>query len=371
MRSEARLLVVLAMALSALGGLARAAERSDARTAGERAARASAAKPDPDPPVPSIPKDARYTIYCATFAGPDHAQKARNARQQMLATSEKLRDWYIVLGNGQSTLYYGYYSEVREEIDRKEGLRAQNDRRAVASLRAPNGELLFPSALLVSLDSADPAAPPEWNLENARGYYTLQIAVYKDHPQRKEFAVAAVREARAAGHQAYFYHGPTASSVCIGVFPKDAVRTMEEVKLDNPNEVPMILPPGVNPPRETSTLPDGKTVRFISPKFEVLDPALMELMKKFPTHSVNGVEARVVKDKQGRTQQIVEPSRIVKVPRPSTDAVAGSPAASDGAAVAGPIPPPVPAPAGADPASSKLRVRPEKQQGGKLRSLDD
>ena len=68
------------------------------------------------------------------------------------------------------------------------------------------------SSLIVPIDSPDPVAPPEWNLANAKGYWSLQIAAYKDSPKRKEAAVEAVREARKNGVEAYYYHGETTSS---------------------------------------------------------------------------------------------------------------------------------------------------------------
>ena len=79
-----------------------------------------------------------------------------------------------------------------------------------------NGTRLFPAVILTKLDTPDPSSPPEWDLTRAAGAYSLQIAVFKDSPERRAAAVEAVRAARAGGYDAYYYHGPTASSVCIG-----------------------------------------------------------------------------------------------------------------------------------------------------------
>src|SRR5882672_5825913 len=48
----------------------------------------------PSDPLPSIPKDAEWTILCATFSGPDHAATACSARTNLI-NQTKMRDWYI------------------------------------------------------------------------------------------------------------------------------------------------------------------------------------------------------------------------------------------------------------------------------------
>src|SRR5437660_149199 len=62
-----------------------------------------------DMPVP--PKDALYTIYCQVLAGPDHIERARQLRQA-LRVSTSLKDWYLIHGADQSTLYYGFYRTI-------------------------------------------------------------------------------------------------------------------------------------------------------------------------------------------------------------------------------------------------------------------
>src|SRR5215208_2762827 len=175
-------------------------------------------------PLPTIPKDAEWTILCATFSGPDHASQARAARSNLI-NQTKMRDWYIIHGQGQTTLYYGFYRSINDPKDAKETARAQNDRKTIAALSDPaSGARLFPAVILTKLDTPDPSSPPEWDLTRAQGMYSLQIAVYKDSPDRRAAAVDVVRAARTQGYDAYYYHGPTSSSVCIGAWPESAVR---------------------------------------------------------------------------------------------------------------------------------------------------
>jgi hypothetical protein len=283
----------------------------NANAAGARGSQ-STAKANSSPGL-NIPKDARFTVFCGTFGGPGHIQQAKGMKER-LAAQTGMRDWYTVQGEGQTTLYYGFYRAVNEQVDAKEGTRAQNDRKRIASMTGANGGRLFNSVLLVALDEADPSSPAEWNLENAKGHWTIQIAVYKDHPQRKQYAVDAVRTARGQGYEAYYYHGPTASSVCIGVWPATAAKTDEEIRMTDPNTVPLIAPGSV-PVREGIMTPDGRPIHVVRPKTEVLDESLAATLRAFPNHYVNGATQQVRDPQTGQVRTVVEPSLLVRVPQ--------------------------------------------------------
>ncbi|HSV15035.1 MAG TPA: hypothetical protein VLI90_12320, partial [Tepidisphaeraceae bacterium] len=79
-----------------------------------------------DMPVP--PKDALYTIYCQILSGPDHIERSRQLRLA-LRNSTSLKDWYLIHGADQSTLYYGFYRTIdpRDSKDADEGKRAIHD----------------------------------------------------------------------------------------------------------------------------------------------------------------------------------------------------------------------------------------------------
>lgn len=314
----------------------------------------------------AIPKDARFTVFCGTFSGPQHIQQAKAMRQQLVEKSG-MQDWYVVQGQGQTTLYYGFYRAVNEQIDAKEGVRAQNDRKRIAAMTGTNGGRLFNGVLLVALDEADPSSPAEWNLENAKGQWTIQIAVYKDHPQRKQYAVDAVRTARSQGYEAYYYHGPTASSVCIGAWPASAVKADDEIRMTDPNAVPLIAPGSV-PVKEGIMTPDGRPIRVMRTQTQVLDESLLATMRAFPNHSVNGVAGQQVRDPNtGQVRTVMDRSLLVRVPQQRV-MVAGPGVNGEAAFGGAPGEANVEQQAGPDPLRAVLPGK--TQQGGRLRSLE-
>lgn len=316
------------------------------------------------PVVPNIPKDARWTISCTAFDGPDHAVRARAIRDQLILTSG-LRDWYLLQGDRQTTLYYGYYRSIRDDTDAKEIARAQADRKAIAQLtNRANGERFFSSPVFVTLDSADPAAPPEWNLANVDGDYSLQVGVYKDSPTRKEAAVEAVRAARALGYEAYYYHGQTSSSVCIGVWPASAFKQQNDFKAKNPNAVLLASPGQIPLPQGEIMTNDGKPIESMQAKIDILDEKLRATLQAFPNHAINGEVSQPMKNP--RTGQIRTSSRspfLVRIPH--GQAVA-HPVAGNAEVVPGPIVSPAQSPTVHPPV-----VPAPQPKGGKLRSIED
>jgi hypothetical protein len=329
-------------------------------------ASASFAQPQPAdaPVIPNIPKDARWTISCAPIDGPDHAARARVFRDQLIQASG-LHDWYLLQGDRQTTLYYGYYRAIHDDKDPTESARAQADRKAISQLtNRSNGERLFSSVVFVTLEGADPAAPPEWNLANVDGDYSLQVGVYKDSPIRKERAVQAVREARALGYDAYYYHGPTSSSVCIGVWPASAFKQQNDFKAKNPNGVLLAAPGQLPLPEGELMTNDGKPIDVMQAKIDILDEKLRATLRAFPNHSINGEDAQAMKNP--RTGQVHVKTRspfLVRIPRGQSVA---RPVAGNADVIPGPIASPAQAPTIHPP------VAPAQQpKGGKLRSIED
>ena len=315
-------------------------------------------------PPPLIPKDARYTISCAAIAGPGHLARAKSIRQQLIA-STGLRDFYIVQGESQTTLYYGYYRTVRPEEDRRESERAHGDLHAVAQLTDKNsGVKLFSTPLLVELELADPVAPPEWSLKNAKGYWSLQIAAFRDDPARKEKAIEAVRDARAQGYEAYYFHGPAISSVCIGAWPRDAVIEPPPVKSksSDPNDVVVVAPGMIRAPDGVFDTSDGRRLTVSQPKLQIIHPGLIEMMKKFPTHADNGIEGKQIRTKDGVIKEKTQPSFVVVIPSAENLATRGENSSTAAGNLA-----PTPGP-DSDP-WRQLRGNPQQPAGGKLRSI--
>lgn len=287
-------------------------------------------------PLPTIPAGARYTLFCDAFSGPDHVQRAAEIKK-LLTTHSKLKDWYVIHQEGQSSLYHGYYREfdVRVEGDaasKKDAARAQRDRETLEMIPNPNAtnRKLFPRSMFVPLDAPDPTAPPEWNLTNAPGYWTVQIAAYTG-PDRKQAAVESVRGARQMNVPAFYYHGETVSSVCIGNWPDSAVKRQQAANAEAVEGQDIVvnvsdeeLPDSVKGRVGT----DGRPLRVLQPKLEILDGSLKATLAQYPDHATDGaVDMRQGIDKAtGRKVMVPRRSLLVTIPRDAKALAGGLPA---------------------------------------------
>lgn len=296
------------------------------RTAiGDKPSVAGSVSARPTIPMPIPPAGAQWTVYCATYSGAGHVLRAQQMREMLLQNSG-LRDWYIVVADDHSTLYYGFYKAIEEEVDRREAARAKADHRKIQGLldlatRRP----LFRGSFLVSLETDNPPAPPEWDLRNAKGYWSLEIAAYKDSPERKQYAVDAVKEFRARGIEAYYYHGPVISSVCIGAWAEDAVKRQEagSARTIDPTQTILVtdgslpVPPDLRDAR-------GNPIKVMQPVIEVLDPTMKKAMEDYPRHAVNGFEQkRRIRNARNEIVERYDPSFLVLIPQDEKAAGAG------------------------------------------------
>ena len=155
-----------------------------------------------------IPKDAIWTIYCRSFAGPMRIQQAKVVKDQVTKSSG-MKQWHVIHLNDESTLYYGYYRAVSLDSDesglRKDAQRAQEDLKKIKAIQDAEQNPVFPLVGFVALPNPGSEGPPEWDLHNlpADRYWTLYVGVYKDNPDRKKAAVEAVRVLRNEGKEAY------------------------------------------------------------------------------------------------------------------------------------------------------------------------
>jgi hypothetical protein len=279
--------------------------------------------------TPSIPAEARWTLYCLSVPGPLHVEKANHLKEQMIKNSG-MRDWYVIHSDQESTLNFGYYRSLNDPAD-SDSRRAREDRTKISEWKDAAGDFPFRGCMFVPIDSSDPPAPPEWNLLNkdkdkadddpARAYWTLEIAAYVDSPRRKEMAVESVREARAQGVEAYFFHGPSISSVCIGAWPRDALKRQEQgvghTETNNP-DMPLVVLPYQLPKQMTDQASAIKDAKVLQLKPEIVDPTLLEAMRKYPDHFVNGNRRVIGKYKDPNTGQLAkqyEDSFIAEIPR--------------------------------------------------------
>lgn len=266
--------------------------------------------------IPLAPKDARWTIYCATVADESHVETSRGLKAALIKRTD-LHEWYIMHEATRSRLYYGFYRSIDDPADAKESARAQADRKKIDQLVDGGGERPFRACQFVQLSAPDPESPPEWNLVNAPPdrMWTLEIGAYKDHPDRKKAAVEAVRAAREAGEEAYYYHGDTVSSVCIGAWPEAAV--VEERTDPDPQARKngrgdiMVLPPGVKAGRVRDK--NGRPVSAVSVQLVAVDEGLKNKIEQYPNMGVNG--QFITYNVRGKTW--LQGTLIKPIPRPS------------------------------------------------------
>jgi hypothetical protein len=318
----------------------------------------------------NIPKDAQWTILCRSVTGIDHVGRARQWKEALQKTPG-LKDWYLVHKEDESLIYYGYYRSFNDPKDAKETARAQRDRKQIDALTDSMGNRPFSRAIFVALSAPDPGGPPEWNLVNATGHWSLQVAAYKDHPDRKAAAVEAVRAAREMGVDAYYHHGETTSSVCVGAWPRGAVTETvdsggEQAK---PDDAIFVLPTGVAPEKLPDHMvkvgPDGERARAVTNRITVHDAGLAAAMKQYPHHAVNGTVMvnRHHDPKTGKVKEVLDPSFLIEIPH-------GQPSAlDDGSALTGGTA--SPADPGTSDAAPATPVAPQRQQpgAGRLRSI--
>jgi hypothetical protein len=280
--------------------------------------------------MPLAPKDAQWTIYCATVADPSHVETSRSLKAALVKRTS-MREWYILHESNQSRLYYGFYRSFNDKADAAESSRAQADRKKIDELVDGAGERPFRACQFVPLSAPDPESRPEWNLVNAPAdkFWTLEIGSYKDHPDRKKFAVDAVREARAAGEEAYYYHGDTVSSVCVGAWPETAVAE-ERVDSDpkarkNSHGDILVLPPGIKDPGKIRDK-QGRPIGAVGQRLVPVEPSLTAKIEQYPVMLVNGEEL-IYKTKNSTQKQS---SLLKPIPRPGETLFRDNAAATGG-----------------------------------------
>jgi hypothetical protein len=243
---------------------------------------------------------------------------AKRAKDMLIQTTH-LKGWYVVHGAEESDLYYGYYKTFDDQSQPKEYARAQADRVKISSLVDADGDRLFPEVAFASINLPDPPAPREWDLANNPGYWTLQIAVYKGSPERKQMAVDAVRGFRQHGIEAYYRHGEATSEVYIGSWPKSAVAQQDDsvAQSDDPDQpllvVPGPLPKGVDSDKVYDA--SGRKVKVVMPKLQIVDPKLKMATEQYPYYYVNGeVAGRKVELSDHTWKTVPWPSYLIQVP---------------------------------------------------------
>jgi len=230
-------------------------------------------------------RDGEYTILLQAFGGPDHVKSAKHYR----TGTENRTDWaglFLVHKADRSQLFWGRYASE------------ENAERNLAKARqweAPNGQRIYARAIVVRVPGKDDIGPPEWNLRNVTGEHTVVVGEFHNLPaeglrpaynKRREDAVKYCRELRGAGEEAYFYHGPAKSLVCIGTFGSGIYKQRED--------------------------PDtGKILVYLD------DPRIKRIQEEYPELKVNWVaEVTYARDEQGnRVKMGTSLTYLTPIPR--------------------------------------------------------
>jgi hypothetical protein len=250
--------------------------------------------------MPAVPKDAQFTIFCRNFTEENRVADARLAQQQLHDTT-KFKKWYVVHSADHSTLYYGFYRTIdpRDPKDAEEGQRAIDDQNAIRSLVSTDGTRVFPECLLVNIETPDPEENPAWDITRAKGEWSIDIADYTV-PERKQVVADTVRDMRAHGIEAYYYHGTTASSVCIGCWPAEAVIvvTPEQLNTDPTENIVATA----NPLADNIAKPlENQGIKTVSTKTYIQDVTLDNALLKWKHHAENGEERIAIDPATGQT----------------------------------------------------------------------
>ncbi|MEM6314956.1 MAG: hypothetical protein AAF743_12765 [Planctomycetota bacterium] len=252
-------------------------------------------------------QDASFTLFVHRFDGASHVRYAKAVRDE-LNTKTQFKDWYVLHKAGESLLYHGRYAD-RDA--------AGKDRAQIARIANAVGDPMFTRVMIVPMDAPDPEAPPEWNIVNTDKKWTLVIADYTGHPDRKTFAVDAVRQAREMGVEAYYFHGPNTSSVLVGAWPMRALRPqeMDDAAGGGAQNRPIVVSSVRLPDafRKVALDENGRQMDVIQPKIEVTDPSMARAMQDYPEYALNGeLVVEVVKERTG-DKQYIKPSFIADI----------------------------------------------------------
>jgi hypothetical protein len=271
--------------------------------------------------LPAFPPGAQSTLLCNTFGGPAHIVEATRAKEYLKYRTGS-DQWYVIHSADESDLFYGFYSTDDERAQDGESRRALADRLKLSSLKDEDGRPMFAQVLFVPINPPDPPAPKEWEVTSNPGFWTLQIGVYRDSPQRKQAAIDTVRDLRANGIDAYYHHGDVMSFVYIGSWPREAVKEQQtSAKSNDPNQPLMVMSgPLAGAENAQFQTRDGRKMKVVMPKLEILDPTLKQATEKYPYTYVNGEGmGRKVTKVDGSITVVPYPSYLIQL-RPDTNA---------------------------------------------------
>jgi hypothetical protein len=187
-------------------------------------------------PRPGPGQEGVWAIRCTALRGPERQRQAEDCAKSLGGVAGLRADGVLVVDNGrESIVYYGRY---RRDYDARSGEhRYRPDHlRDIELIRSlsfnTDGRVTFPF-LYATMEElpTERSAPAAWDLNNADGYWSLQVAVFfndEDITNRRQLAEEYCRVLREQGEEAYYHHGAVNSITTVGLFPKAAVQTITQ-----------------------------------------------------------------------------------------------------------------------------------------------
>jgi len=188
------------------------------------------------------PDEDVWTIRCVTLRGPNRFQMADSyAAALKKVNGIKPERVQVFHETAESVVYYGKYQRVYDAKNDRETFRPDNLgalnllRQLSMNVSDPvlGSRTVWPFQLATMDALPGGRSPhPEWELKNAPGYYSLQVAVFYNTGDMRRRRYAAQEYCRILreekGEEAYYDNGEVNSSVCIGAFPESAIQTTQK-----------------------------------------------------------------------------------------------------------------------------------------------
>lgn len=167
-----------------------------------------------------------WSIPLASFTGEDRYAEAQHLYAR-LRSANLPELWHEDVG-GTVTLYCGRFDSASDPD-------AQMTLRNVRNYQH-DGESPFKNARMIPLVGGHRVKLDPLDLRQFAGFFTVQVAVFTQDYQgdRKAAAEKLARQLRADNEEAYYYHGPRNSSVCIGLFTWDDFERRGNIDVPGP-----------------------------------------------------------------------------------------------------------------------------------------
>ncbi len=251
----------------------------------------------PLPIVPDAPRTARsrtttdldpdgdgeaWGIVLQTFSQDDHAARAQSALKSIHSRWPQLESAYVRQVGGGSAVLMGTFSSPTDPSAKQQ---LDQVKQMVDGRSRP-----FALAMLTRFE-ANPGAMGQFDIRRARErfpnqnpLYSVQVAVWSDLSsgelslaEVKQRAESYCKQLRTRGIEAYVFHdgGTKTSSVCVGVFGKDAY----------------------------------------DPRSTLYSAEVEAVLRRFPKHLVNGEPLMLPYDKSDPSKLRAQPPTLVEVPK--------------------------------------------------------